>query len=83
MIEDTNGNNIRRYCKKCGGELPSTEKYDLCINCRRERGLKIRNTVFTFFAVIGSVFVGQQFIKKADDTFSEDDNEEDDDYSHI
>ena len=32
------------YCKKCGCELTSTNKSDLCDNCRRIEASTLRNT---------------------------------------
>lgn len=32
-----------RVCKKCGSPLRSTNRYNCCDNCRRERAKKIRS----------------------------------------
>lgn len=44
-----------RYCKRCGAELPSTDKSKLCINCRRKKGERIRNALFTGVAFVGTI----------------------------
>lgn len=78
--ENINNNNEPRYCKKCGEELPSTEKHRLCINCRRKRGARIRNTAFTLAALFGSAFLGKQFINNSSDISNDDQDEEMDNY---
>ena len=52
------------FCKKCGAELPGTEKSKLCINCRRKRGERIRNTAFAIAIAVGSAFLGKEHIRK-------------------
>ena len=41
-----------RYCKKCGCELASTNKYKLCENCRRMRNANIRKWGFSAGAAL-------------------------------
>ncbi len=45
-----------RYCKKCGCELVSTNKYKLCDNCRREKYANIRKGVVGIGGIIISVY---------------------------
>lgn len=52
----TNEKNTKiRYCKKCGCELMSTNKHDLCDNCRRERASNIRKGVLGTIGTLGSI----------------------------
>jgi len=44
-----------RYCKKCSCELVSTNKYNLCDNCRRERNENIRKTVMGAGGTLASI----------------------------
>lgn len=48
-------NNEIKYCKKCGYELSSANKYKLCDNCRRERAAKIRNGALGVVGTLGSM----------------------------
>ena len=48
-------NNENRYCKKCGCELVSTNKYKMCDNCRRERAIKIRKGVLGAATLVSSI----------------------------
>ena len=71
MIENINDNNEPRYCKKCGGELPSTEKHKLCLNCRIKRGNTIRNIALWVISVGGTIALGKQLNKNSDDILNE------------
>lgn len=64
MPDELKKENEVHFCKKCGAELPSTEKSKLCINCRRKRGERIRNTVFTIAIAAGSFLLGKEHIRK-------------------
>ena len=48
-------NETTRYCKKCGCELVSTNKYKVCDNCRRKSAEKIRNIVLMIVGTIGTI----------------------------
>lgn len=63
MNDGSNEEYVARYCKKCGAELPSTEKKKLCINCRRKRGEKIKNAI-TVAAACGLAWIGKDYLKK-------------------
>ena len=54
MAENEENTKIR-YCKKCGCELASTNKHDLCDNCRRERASNIRKGVLGTLGTLGSI----------------------------
>ena len=64
MHDELKKENGTRFCKKCGTELPGTEKSKLCINCRRKRGERIRNTACAIAIVVGSIFLGKEHIRK-------------------
>lgn len=64
MADELKKKNEVRFCKKCGAELPGTEKSKLCINCRRKRGERIRNTAFAIAIAVGSAFLGKEHIRK-------------------
>lgn len=53
---EINTDNGSRFCRKCGCELMSTNKRNLCANCRREKGKGIRNVIITGATVVTSVF---------------------------
>ena len=54
-----------RFCKKCGDELTSTSKYELCDGCRREEGSTIRNGVMGTVGVAALATVAWGVLKKA------------------
>jgi hypothetical protein len=54
-----------RFCKKCGDELTSTSKYELCDGCRREEGSTIRKTVMGTLGLGGLFVVAWGVLKKA------------------
>ena len=80
MNEEINGNNVPQYCKKCGEELPSTEKHTLCINCRKKRGAKIRKKVLEFVSFCGVGFYVNQLVNNSSDILSGSQEGETDDY---
>lgn len=49
-----NENSEVRYCKKCGCELASTNKHELCDNCRREKNKRIREFGLSFIGIAAS-----------------------------
>lgn len=54
---DMNKETQIRYCKKCGCELVSTNKYKLCDDCRRKRNANIRNGVLGVGGTLASIAV--------------------------
>lgn len=71
--------NVPRYCKKCGAELPSTDKSKLCINCRRKKGETIRNAVLTvaaFAGTIAAVISRKELFNDTTPDIDDDDNNE-------
>lgn len=83
MTNKMNDNDPPRYCKKCGEELPSTEKHKLCINCRRMRGSKIRKIGLAIAAFVVSCLTGKQLNKNPADNPNDDQNEENDNYRKV
>ena len=66
-----------RLCKKCGIEIPSTDKSKLCINCRRKRGERIKVAIFTALGVgAGAVYFGKGLIKNTNDELNDSDVED-------
>ncbi len=80
MSENINKNEEIRYCKKCGVELPGTDKHKLCINCRKKRGGLIRNIVIGVGS-IGSLilFAGGKANSNREEISGDDRNEKRDD----
>ncbi len=46
-----------RYCKECGCELMSTNKNELCENCRRKRNKKFSDGLLPTVAFVASVAI--------------------------
>ena len=79
--------NIKK-CKKCGAEVPSDTKYNLCANCtgRGERANKIRwvgGIVITGVISALSIVSRKGFINNIDDISGQDMNGMDDDQGSI
>lgn len=56
-MDDTVYNEEKR-CKKCGIELPSDSKYDVCSDCRRKKAGRIRGVSFALATILGAVLTG-------------------------
>ncbi|WP_281817559.1 hypothetical protein [Vallitalea longa] len=69
-----------RYCKKCGCELVSTNKRNLCANCQREKGKGIRNGILTGLGMfMGIIALGWLNDQNGEDTDEVSLNKEDND----
>ena len=59
-----------RTCKKCGTPFPSTDKHDLCVDCRRKRIAKAKDAVLSgakvapAFGIGGIVYAIYKYRKK-------------------
>lgn len=49
---------VERVCKKCGDPLRSTNRYNYCDNCHRERVEMIRNIIEVIGGISGSTIIG-------------------------
>ena len=64
-----------KICKKCGAELPSDAKYDLCANCRGEHASQIRRIGGI---VISGTIVALSIVSKLLNTSKIEDNNDQD-----
>lgn len=75
-----------KICKKCGVELPSDTKYNLCANCRGERANRIRwmgGLAITGMIGALSIVTRNRFKNDIDDNSGQDMHDMDNDQGSI
>lgn len=55
MATENKKNEIEKYCKKCGCELPHSSKHQKCDSCRRETVKKVVDGVESGIGVVFTV----------------------------
>ena len=75
-MDDTVYNEEKR-CKKCGIELPSDSKYDVCSDCRRKKAGRIRGFFIALATFAGAALTAKSLNGNVQ-SHTEDDTDEDD-----